>query len=71
MSRTPAAELARLKVAFPDWTIRRLGPAQGGGFRASRKLGGRRTQSLRGTTLADLEYQLRLLMERRDTPGQA
>ena len=62
MSRTPAAELARLKLAFPDWTIRRL---TGGGFTARRKLFGGARQLARGRTLGDLEYQLRLL-EKRD-----
>ncbi len=71
MSRTPAAELARLKVAFPDWTIRRVAAAHGGGFRAARRLAGGRRQSLRGATLADLEYQLRLVLEqqRREPPA--
>ena len=58
MSRTPAAELARLKVAFPDWTIRRLAA---GGFSARRRLPDGSRQTARGRTLADLEYQLRLL----------
>ena len=62
MSRTPAAELARLKLAFPDWTIRRLAAS---GFSARRKLPGGDRQLARGRTLADLEYQLRMV-EKRD-----
>lgn len=53
MSRTPAAELARLKVAFPDWSIRRTAA---GGFSARRRLPSGRAQVARGTSLADLEY---------------
>lgn len=68
MSRTPAAELARLKIAFPDWTIRREPPGRGGGFVARRRLPGGRWQSRRGATVAELEYELRLL-DKGDQPG--
>ncbi len=61
MSRTPAAELARLKLSFPDWVFRRVPDSRGGGFRARRQLSNGTMQSLRGATPADLEYQLRQL----------
>ncbi len=61
MSRTPAAELARLKVMFPDWTIRRL---TAGSYSARRRLPDGSRQTVRGKTLGDLEYQLRLLEKR-------
>ena len=65
MSRTPAAELARLKVAFPEWSIRR---SPGGGFTARRKLPSGRAQTARGDSLPALEYRLHLI-ERGDQPG--
>lgn len=34
MSRTPAAELARLKVAYPAWTLRKIEQGKGAGFTA-------------------------------------
>jgi len=58
MSRTPAAELARLKVAFPGWSFRRNAA---GSYTARRKLPGGRRQQVRGATLPELEYRLRLL----------
>jgi hypothetical protein len=58
MSDTPAAWLARLKVAFPHWSIRRVPPATGTGFTASRGLPDGRSQSLYAPTLAELEYEL-------------
>jgi hypothetical protein len=66
VSRTPAAELARLKVAFPDWAFRQLTT---GGYTARRKLPDGTRQTVRGRTLADIEYQLRLL-ERGELPGR-
>lgn len=36
MSRTPAAEAARLKLAYPLWAIERAGNGNGGGWRARR-----------------------------------
>ena len=61
MSRTPAAELARLKVAFPDWSIRPVEPGKGDGFTAHlrKKDGG--LQPLYAPTLAELEQQLWLV----------
>jgi hypothetical protein len=67
VSRTPAAELARLKLAFPDWLLRPRAAGRGGGFTARRKLRAGGKQSLSGQTLPDLEYQLRLL-EKEDRP---
>ena len=58
MSRTPAAQLARLKVGFPDWSIRRVQPGKGAGFTAHRTLEGGGLQSLYVATLAELEHQL-------------
>lgn len=60
MSRTPAGELARLKAAFPDWSIRRVHPGKGTGFTAHRRAEGRGSRSLYIHTLAELERQLRL-----------
>lgn len=57
MSRTPAAELARLKVTFPDWSVRRVQPGSGVGFTAHRRLEGG-LQQLYALTLAHLEHQL-------------
>ncbi len=61
MSRTPAAELARLKVAFPNWSIRPVEPGKGGGFTAHlrKKIVGARP--LYAATLAELEQQLWLM----------
>ena len=58
MSETPAAWLARLKVAFPRWSIDRVPPGKGGGFTARRGLLDGRSQSLYAPTLAELEYGL-------------
>ena len=58
MSQTPAAWLARLKVAFPRWSIQRVTAGSGTGFTASRGLPGGRSQSLYAPTLAELEYEL-------------
>jgi hypothetical protein len=58
MSETPAAWLARLKVAFPRWSIHQVAPSEGTGFTACRGLPGGRSQSLHAPTLAELEYQL-------------
>jgi hypothetical protein len=58
MSRTPAAELARLKVAFPGWSIRPVEPGKGDGFTAHprKKNGG--SHPLYAATLAELEQRL-------------
>jgi len=63
VSRTPAAQLARLKVAFPDWSIRRVRPGKGAGFTAHRRQEGGGWQSLYVPTLAELEHTLRLADE--------
>lgn len=60
MSDTLAAWLARLKVAFPDWSIHRVAPSNGTGFTACRRLPDGRTQSLYAPTLAELEHELRI-----------
>lgn len=53
MSRTPAAELARLKVACPQWSIRRV--TGGEGYTAQRRETGQRVHA---RTLAGLEALL-------------
>ena len=58
MSRTPAAQLARLKVGFPDWSIRRVQPGNGAGFTAHRRLEDGGWQLLYAPTLAELEHEL-------------
>ena len=68
MSQTPAAWLARLKVAFPHWSIQRVAPSNGTGFTACRGLPGGRSQSLYAPTLAELEYQL-CIATRAGPPG--
>jgi hypothetical protein len=60
MSETPAAWLARLKVAFPYWSIGRVPPGKGAGFTARRRLPDGRAQSLSAPTLAELEYEIRI-----------
>jgi len=60
MSQTPAAWLARLKVAFPHWSIHQVAVGQGTGFAARRGLPGGRSQVLHAPTLAELEYELRI-----------
>jgi hypothetical protein len=57
MSRTPAAELARLKVTYRNWDIRHA-EGEGAGFTAERrdKRGGLR--SIYAPTLPELEAAL-------------
>jgi hypothetical protein len=52
VSRTPAAELARLKVAYPGWIIRAIEPGKGTGYTAHRRDGRRRIYA---PTVAALE----------------
>jgi hypothetical protein len=58
VSRTAAAELARLKVAFPDWSIRPVQPGKGAGFTAHPRLKGGGSRWLYAPTLAELEHEL-------------
>jgi hypothetical protein len=60
MSQTPAAWLARLKMAFPHWSIHQVVAGQGSGFTARRGLPGGRSQVLHALALAELEYELRI-----------
>jgi hypothetical protein len=61
MSRTPAAELARLKVLHRGWMIRRrVVPGQRAGYTAHRKLERGGFQSLRAPTAGELEQALLL-----------
>jgi hypothetical protein len=67
MSRTAAAELARLKVRFAAWTIRRVG--RGEGFTAQQEGAGKPARPLRihALTLADLDDKLAAHEGRRQT----
>lgn len=67
MSRTPAAEFARLKLAYPEWVLRRTASGQGSGYTGRRRLPDGSNQTVRGGSLADLEYQLHLI-ERGEEP---
>jgi hypothetical protein len=59
MSRTPAADLARLKVQHPGWTIRRRAvPGKRTGYTAHRKLKRGGFQSLQAPTAGELEQAL-------------
>ena len=59
MSRTPAADLARLKVQHPAWVIRRrVIPGQPAGYTALRKFPRGGFQSLHTVTLGGLEQAL-------------
>lgn len=57
MGTTPAAQLARLKVTYRDWTIRPVDPGKGNGYTAQRK-GRRGARSVYAPTLAELESAL-------------
>ena len=61
MSRTPAAELARLKVAFPEWSIRPVEPGKGDGFTAHPRQKTVGWRPLYAATLAELEQHLWLV----------
>ncbi len=58
VSCTPAAEFARVKVAFPDWSIRRVQPGKGAGFTARRRPARGGSQALYCRTLGELEHVL-------------
>ena len=59
VSRTPAANLARLKVQHPGWVIRRrVVPGQAAGYTAHRKFSRGGFQSLHTVTLGGLEQAL-------------
>lgn len=58
MSRTPAAELARVKVAFPKWTIRPIEPGKGTGYTAQRRDRRGELRSVYAPTLPELEARL-------------
>ena len=59
MSRTPAADLARLKVQHPGWVIRRrVVPGQPAAFTAHRKFRRGGFQSLHTMSLGALEQAL-------------
>ena len=53
MSNTPAAQLARLKVTFPQWSIRPV--TSGEGYTAHNQATG---EQIHAATVAGLEYQL-------------
>jgi hypothetical protein len=56
MSRTPAAHLARLKVTYQSWDIRRA--AEGTGFTADRPAVGGGPRSIYAPDLPELEAAL-------------
>jgi hypothetical protein len=59
MSRTAAAELARLKVRFAAWTIRRVGRGEGFTAQQEKRTGKTaRPLSVHALTLADLNVKL-------------
>jgi hypothetical protein len=59
VSRTPAADLARLKVQHPGWVIRRrVLPGQATRYTAHRKFSHGGFQSLHTMTLGGLEQAL-------------
>ena len=59
MSRTPAADLARLKVQHPGWVIRRrVLPGQATRYTAHRQFSQGGVQSLHTLTLGGLEQAL-------------
>jgi hypothetical protein len=60
VSRTPAAEFARVKVAFPGWSIRRVQPGKGVGFTARRGSASSGARLVYSPTLAGLVHLLRL-----------
>ena len=57
MSVTPAATLARLKVAFPSWTIQAVEPGKGTGWTAQRRTG-RGVRHIFAPSLEQLELAL-------------
>lgn len=58
MSRTPAAQLARLKVTYPAWTIRPAGPRKGSGYTAVYRDDEHGLRSIYTPSLAGLEAKL-------------
>jgi hypothetical protein len=58
MSRTPAAELARLKVTHPRWSIRRIEQGKGTGYTAHRREEHVAPNFLYAPTLGELEAGL-------------
>jgi hypothetical protein len=58
VSRTPAAELARVKVAHPSWTIRPVEPGKGTGYTALRRDRRGGLRSVYAPTLPELEARL-------------
>jgi len=60
MSRTPAKELARLKVHYPEWIIRTVEPGQAQGYTAQQRGAGRGEKPLSIHTLTVTELGTRL-----------
>jgi len=65
MGRTAAAELARIKITYPRWTIRSV--ARGVGFTAQHKSTGKggKPLSIHAFTVSELGVKLAELGERR------
>jgi hypothetical protein len=59
MSTTPAAHLARLKVAYPTWSIHAIEPGKDTGYTAQRQAGQGGLQHLYAPTVPELETALR------------
>lgn len=69
MARTPAATLARIKVAHPAWTITKVEPNGDGGGKVYYTAVRQSTNTaMRFATLADLEYEFNRLAG--STPGR-
>ncbi len=69
MTKTPAAELARVKREFPVWTIRPVEPGKGTGFTAQRRAAAG-PRSIYAPTLAALEARLLELELRHERHGR-
>jgi hypothetical protein len=67
MSRTPAAELARIKVRHNEWSIRAVETGHGEGYTAHRTCPDRRGRAIRihALTVSELDAKLAEIEERR------
>lgn len=70
MSTTPAAELARIKVQHPGWSIQPGQSGNGARFTARRRLPGGAVQQVRAASLGSLEQALWLREKWPMTGGQ-
>ena len=58
MSRTPAAHLARLKVQYPQWSVRAVRRGKGTGYTAHRRDGRGGLRRVYAPSLVDPENAL-------------